>query len=126
MAMSVHPVHAVVVPDPSYWASCGIDLRAIGIRDVPVPAAADALVVPDAVPAVLAADLRELAIAFGDQLRKLPGSDLVGSPLSEALAPEGRADDEHHDDHRGDEHAHETDHDVRTGRRWGRRRRGRR
>ena len=111
-AVSDRRTPAVVVPDAAFWASRGIDLRAIGIRDVPAPHAADALVLPEELPAELVAGSSELSLQFGGEVRPLAGSMLRGVDPTEALAS-ARGDEEgsHDDDDGGGDGGGSDDHD---------------
>jgi hypothetical protein len=99
VAVSAPVLRALVVPDPAFWGSVGVDVGATGLHPVPAAIEADILAVADAVPEPLAAAVAELGPRVGGAVRILEGAGLAGLPARDLLAGGG-------EDH-GAEHSHE-------------------
>jgi hypothetical protein len=79
---------AIAIPDMAWWAAAGVDLPAAGAEPVSDSRDAEALIVPERLPAPLLAGARELRLRLGDRapLRVLGGLEIGGEPVAEALA----------------------------------------
>jgi hypothetical protein len=111
VAVDTPAFRALVVPDPAFWASVGVDLDRIGLHPVPAAIEADVLAVADAIPEPLAPAVAELGLRVGGAVRILDGADLAGLPARDALAGAGG---EHEPKHNGSHGGH-ADHDGHDG-----------